>query len=57
MQVRKLLMAGYDMRQVTGDDISKEEYVNAQQEVSSNRFPCYPASARGTACGQLIQIC
>jgi len=33
-QVRKLLMAGYDMRQVTGDDISKEEYVNAQQEIA-----------------------
>jgi hypothetical protein len=33
VQVRKLLMTGYDMRKVTGDDISKEEYVMAQQEV------------------------
>ena len=41
MQVRKLLMAGYDMRKVTGDDISKEDYVKAQQEVSASS-PFWP---------------
>lgn len=43
VQVRKLLMTGYDMRQVTGDDISKEEYVVAQQEVR-NPFPAFPCA-------------
>jgi hypothetical protein len=25
-QVRKLLLVGYDVRKITGDDISREEY-------------------------------
>ena len=33
LQVRKLMIAGYDMRQVTGDDIGKADYIAAQKQV------------------------
>ena len=33
LQVRKLMTAGYDMRQVTGDDIGKADYIAAQKQV------------------------
>ena len=33
LQVRKLMITGYDMRQVTGDDIGKADYIAAQKQV------------------------
>ena len=36
VQVRKLMLAGIDLREVTGDYISKEDYIAAQSEVSSS---------------------
>lgn len=34
VKVRKLMLAGYDMQQVTGDIIGKADYIKAQKEVT-----------------------